>query len=119
MSITFAEHRQGYQGPLMFTWGKVIAVHSIGNYSIVEFAPRRASNVAKDDFDPSPQFHPFIKSPTTGQMEDTNRSYSSLDGALVGAIAYRTEWHNTGNANVGANSKASIYFGRMIGGYSK
>ena len=78
-----------------FVWGQVIAVHSVGEYDIVEYVPNQSTNVADEDYDPSPKFHSYIDS------RDTSHSYSSLDAALVGAIAIKRD---------GINTRADSYF---------
>jgi hypothetical protein len=82
-----------------FTWGRVLRVHEIGEYEIVEFEPRRAGNQREEDFDPSPRFHAFIDG------KDTHHSYNTLDRALAGVIAYKHD---------GVNTKAHTYFMRAI-----
>lgn len=90
-----------------FTWGKVVAIHEVGEYQIVEYVPNQSSNVSDADYaerlakHPT-SFHPYIKG------DDTSRSYHSLDEALVGVIAYRHD---------GLNSQAAGYFGKMIGAW--
>lgn len=83
-----------------FTWGNVRDIHRVGEYEIVEYDPRKASNVTDEEFDPSPSFHPFIDG------VDTCRSYKSLDAALVGVIARKHD---------GINTRADVYFLRGIG----
>ena len=74
-------------------------VHTLGQYDIIEYTPNQSSNVADEDYDPSPQFSPYIDGRSIGH------SYHSLDKALVGAIAYKLE---------GCNGRAASYFFRMV-----
>jgi hypothetical protein len=82
-----------------FTWGKIVQVHHIESYEIVE---------AKVEGDwettgplvgkPHNRFFPFVNG------KDTCMSTTDLDGALATAIAYRH----------GDVSGAAIYFMRML-----
>lgn len=72
-----------------YTWGKVIKIHCIGEYQIVE--------AIKDN---KSQWHGYIN------YLDTNVSYLSLDSALVGCIGIKYE---------GGNGKAAMYFNKMVG----
>jgi hypothetical protein len=85
--------------PQRFTLGEVLATHTVGEYAIVEYIPRRPANLWGENFDPAPLFHPFIA------RRDTNHSYRSLDAALVGCVAMKHE---------GPNTKADRYFMRAI-----
>lgn len=79
-----------------FTWGEVIRIHTIGEYDIVEFY-RWDEKGKADTTDIS--FHCYLNGKSVSQ------SWSSLDEALVGLIAYKHE---------GPNSKAATYFMRML-----
>ena len=82
-----------------FGWGQVICVHTVGEYDIIEYIPNQSSNVADEDYDSSPCFHPYVDGC------DISQSFHSLDQALVGAIAYKAE---------GPNGRAATYFFKMI-----
>ena len=73
-----------------YSWGKVIKVHCIGEYQIVESIGKRDGEV---------HWHGYIN------YRDTNTSYSSLDSALIGCIGIKYE---------GGNGKAAMYFCRMV-----
>lgn len=73
-----------------YTWGKVVKVHCIGEYQIVEAIGKRSGET---------QWHGYIN------YRDTNTSYSSLDYALVGCIGIKYE---------GGNGRAAMYFCRMV-----
>lgn len=74
-----------------FTWGRVLQIHEVGPYAIVEY---------DDEAHPgSLHFHIYVDG------RDTSHSAPSLDAALAAAIAYRRE---------GANSRAAMYFMRML-----
>ena len=73
-----------------YHWGKVLEIHCIGEYQIVE--------AIKDDG--KIHYHGYIN------YKDANTSYSSLDSALVGCIGRKHE---------GGNGKAVMYFYKMIG----
>lgn len=74
-----------------FTWGNVIKIHCIGEYQIVEYIDKR---------DKKTFYHGYIN------YNDINRSYLSLDSALIGCIGYKHE---------GGNGRAAMYFEKMIG----
>ena len=74
-----------------YHYGEVVAIHCIGGYQIVEYIDK----ISKDT-----HWHGYIN------YRDTDRSYSSLDSALIGCI---------GNKYEGGNGKAAMYFERMIG----
>ena len=71
-----------------YHWGEVIKIHCVGEYQIVE--------ASKDE---KVHYHGYIN------YNDINKSYYSLDSALVGCIGYKHE---------GGNGKAAMYFSRMI-----
>lgn len=72
-----------------YHWGKVLEIHCIGEYQIVEAIE-----------DNEIHWHGYIN------YKDTNTSYYSLDSALVGCIGRKHE---------GGNGKAAMYFCKMIG----
>lgn len=84
-----------------YVWGEAIAIHSIGEYSIVEYYP-----------------HEYVNSCSTGKINYSEKEYScyikgkslsisadSLDSAIVHCIAYKYD---------GANSRAANYFMKMV-----
>ena len=82
--------------------GEAVAVHTVGDYEIVEYHPRiseQSALIHKIDWDSS-LFSVYINGRRTGQ------GFSTLRSALVGAIAYEAE---------GPNHHADYYFLRMIG----
>jgi len=82
--------------------GQAVAVHTVGDYEIVEYHPRIAvdsqlvNEIDREHF----AYSVYIRGTSTG------RSFHTLDAALVGAIAYEYE---------GPNHRADYYFLRMIG----
>jgi hypothetical protein len=74
-----------------FSWGKVIKVHVIGEYQIIEYETKINKDI---------NFHPYIN------FCDIGHSYYTLDEALIGVIAYKYD---------GANSQAFYYVTRMLG----
>ena len=84
-----------------FPWGEVRQVHSIGDIEVVEFYGRQYEDgQTSPDVDRSVSlFHPYLNG------EDLNQSYDTLDGAVVGAIAFKYE---------GSDSRAAYYFWRMV-----
>jgi hypothetical protein len=85
-----------------YPWGLVITVHSIGEYDIIESYPNEYKNgrgTGEIDYNHK-QYHPYING------KDTNHSYYTLEGALIGAIAQKFD---------GLNSQAAMYFCKMVG----
>lgn len=73
-----------------FVWGEIKNVHLIDDYQIIEFYDR----------DDGKRYQSYVN------FKDTHCSYESLEEAIVGAISYKYD---------GCNSKADIYFWRMVG----
>ena len=73
-----------------FVWGNIISVHLIDDYQVIEF----------NDRDDVKRYQPYV------DFKDTHCSYESLEEAIVGAISYKYD---------GCNSRADIYFWRMVG----
>lgn len=83
-----------------YTWGKLVKIHEIGEYKVVEyFSYKYENNHRTDGYEETASFHPYIND------QDTNNSYESLDAALVGVIAYKQD---------GPNSQAARFFMKMI-----
>ena len=74
-----------------FSWGRVVKIHCIGEYQIVEYVDRR---------DHTTRYHGYIN------YTDASNSYSSLDAALVGCVGCKHE---------GRGGRAAMYFEKMIG----
>lgn len=72
-----------------WVWGGWIDVHTIGQYSIVEYKSKSNETL----------FHPYVNG------KDTNIGFDSMDEALTGAIAYKYE---------GPNCHAHKYFMRAL-----
>ncbi len=86
-----------------FTWGRLIKIHEIGEYSIVEFYPWITENSTVWSGTPDTTKKEF----TTYVMgKDCGRGFLSLDAAIVGCIAYKHD---------GINTRADYYFMKMIG----
>lgn len=85
-----------------YHWGEVIEVHSIGEYDIIEYYPKEYKNsCSTGNIDYShKQYHSYING------KDTCHSYYTLEGAIIGVIAYKFD---------GLNSQAAGYFCKMIG----
>lgn len=80
-----------------FVWGPVDKLHVIGKYTIVEYR-RDCSNMIQSEYWPEHGtvcFHPYIED------RDTNHSCSSLEEAIVLAIAIDRD---------GLNTRAHTYF---------
>lgn len=80
-----------------FTWGKLIRLHEISEYTIVEFCNK---HVGIGEYGVTElAFHGYV-----GE-EDTCRAYASLDAALVGCMSYKYD---------GPNSQAGKFFCKML-----
>ncbi len=85
-----------------FTWGELIKIHEIGEYSIVEYHEwkTKGSNVLVGDTDyTKTSYHHYVNG------WNCSRSTDSLDAALAGCIAYKHD---------GANSQAGTLFIKMV-----
>jgi hypothetical protein len=69
-----------------FVWGRIVKVHTVGEYQIIEYVDRHSNKN---------RFSGYIN------YDDLCRSYESLDAALAGVIAIKYE---------GLNGKADRYF---------
>lgn len=87
-----------------FPWGPIQQVHQISGIQIVEYLADNSTIANPSEHTYSehgqPRFHPYLDG------RDMGMSFTTLDNALVGAIAYRRE---------GPNSRAATYFNRMTG----
>jgi hypothetical protein len=97
-----------------FTWGDVRNIHYIGEYAIVEYDARRASNAPEDEWAPHICFHPYIWMQPRSAWHDMARSFLTLDSALIASVIYRREWFETGDVNVAANSRLHGYIMRLV-----
>lgn len=79
-----------------FVWGKVVKVHTVGEYQIAEYISKSS---VKDPEAGETEFHGYIG------WSDEHVSFYSLDEALVGLVARKYE---------GCNSRAADYFFRML-----
>lgn len=94
-----------------FAWGRVIDVHEIGPYSIVEYQAKIPDKytaeykpVSNRGYKTSHSFHAYVNG------RDTSHSWDSLDEALVFAISYRT---------VGPNAHVSEMFMASLEGMNR
>jgi hypothetical protein len=85
-----------------FTWGPVVAVHTIGPYDIVEFRPQIFDEKGfgtKEYEKEKTQFSIFVDG------KSTSSSCHSLDAAIIAAIAYR---------RLGCGNHATPFVCRML-----
>jgi len=89
-----------------FSWGEIITIHHIGEYSLVEFHPWVYINCCGTDQinEAETEFSCYING------YSISRSAESLDSALATCIAHKHD---------GGNSQAAVYFMKMIGKESK
>lgn len=88
---------------LPFTWGDVVAIHEVGPYAMVEYHPWVSVGVMVKTGVPDPDAVEFS---TYVDGRNCSHSYGTLDAALAGCIAYRSE---------GPNHHADAYFIRSLG----
>lgn len=63
-----------------FTWGRILTIHEVGRYTIVEFFPRI---IPSQNIDSSKtEFHVYVDG------KNTSISAGTFDQALVTAVAY-------------------------------
>ena len=89
-----------------FPFGEVQHVHSIAEYTIVEYARYVIRDVVADE---SPRFRAYVKAEMIRDPEGgeaTGVVFHDVDEALVAAIAFKYQ---------GTSSEAPLYFLRMIG----
>ena len=82
-----------------FTWGYLLAIHEIGEYSIVEYHPWENRGLVGCVNQTEKRYSGYLNGRSIGQ------SFESLDAALAGCIAYKHE---------GANHRADLYFMKML-----
>jgi hypothetical protein len=87
-----------------FTWGEVVAIHSVGAYAVVEHHPwMRTENRMVLTGQPDRQVTEF-QAYVDGK--DCSQTFGSLEAALAAAIADKAE---------GPNHRADIYFIKSLG----
>lgn len=108
-------------GPAPFTWGRVLKVHEVGPYSIVEYKENQAGNQSDADYaasEPNISFSIFIDGFTKANgwkgSRDVGHSYGSLDRALIACVVMANERRHRG-INAALNESATTYIMRMIG----
>jgi hypothetical protein len=88
--------------PVEFTWGTIIELHEVGEYTIAEYHPWKSDNgkiLMGEPDGKKTEFHGWVSG------EDTSHSWLSLDDALAGLISYKYEGHN---------GQAGYYFMKMV-----
>jgi len=78
-----------------FPWGTPVQAHTIGDYALVEFV---------DSDDGETAFCSYVQQ-SNGSMQDTHMHSTTLDQALIDAIAYKYD---------GVGSRANIYIERLL-----
>lgn len=79
-------------------WGKILKIHEIGEYQIVEFDSFELNSIPLETTGDI-RFHPFIN------HTDTCHTFKTLDEAIIFAIAKKNE---------GLNGNAHEYFWKMV-----
>jgi hypothetical protein len=81
--------------PERYVWGKIVKIHDIGEYSIIE-----SINTFGEQPTMETEYHPYINE------KNCMHGFTSMDAALAHAIAYKHD---------GCNTRADRYFLRGIG----
>ncbi len=90
-----------------FTWGRVIKIHEIGEYAIVEFieTPDEPDKV-DENYKPVISFFAYVPGAVLRwEGENDHTSYDSMDSALAACIAFKYEGHG---------HQADRYFMKML-----
>lgn len=103
-----------YDGPdVSHFWGGYVQdVFILGEYAIVQYMPKKASNAPKD-WKPTPMFTGYVRetpqrrniSYDKNGWKSTNHSFDSLEAATVHTFAYKV---------LGPNTQAGYLFMKMI-----
>ena len=69
-----------------YTWGKLVEIHEIGNYLIVEYKETKLSHGdfgsrLDGKYEDESSFHPYVNG------SDTNSGFDTLDRAIIHAVA--------------------------------
>jgi hypothetical protein len=84
-------------GKTKFPWGKVVKVHEVGEYQIIEYHGQIMKNgTGTGKYEPEK---------TTFHVYGESHSYDSLDKALIGAICLKHD---------GCNTRADYYIFNML-----
>lgn len=83
-----------------FPWGRVLALHDVGAFTIVEYEARPADN--NPDKTRYVKFHVYVAG------EDKHESFNTLEDALVGAVAYAL------NRNVNVARQAAHFATKIL-----
>lgn len=75
-----------------FPWGRITRYHTVGRYTVIEYV-ERAYNVGLSTQRESQRtlYHTYV------DERNTFSSYSTLEGAFIGAFAYRLLGPNEGH----------------------
>lgn len=93
-----------------FTWGKILKVHEIGEYEIIEYDEylveyAKYSSGQKINLSGNILYHPYLNG------KDLCCGFETLDEAIVYSISQKYEKN--------PNCQSHIYFNRMIGLYEQ
>lgn len=103
-----ADQKKGPK-PDRFPWGRILDVHVIGRYAMIEYQSARPGN-AQRGWKSERMFSGYLHQPESKRADsrgwmDIGQSFHSMDAALVGLVAYAAE---------GGNSQAARFFMKMI-----
>lgn len=85
-----------------WSWGPVDDIHTIGPYKIVEYREDMSRYTQRETWHRHGRtlYYPIVDG------EKTHRSYTTLDRALLGAVAVSAE---------GSSTRADVYMAKMLG----
>lgn len=90
-----------YKPEEIFLWGKIIQIHILGKYELIECHPW----ISRSKYDKEKvNFHGYIDG------KDVSMYWNSLEEAIVGLIAYNRD---------GSNSQAAHFFMKMTEPHKK
>ena len=70
-----------------FKWGKIVEIHNIGPYFIVEYKSRKFKNCAPTKYlEKESSFHPYFMTNKV-KLQDTSHSFDTLEEAMFHAMA--------------------------------
>lgn len=82
------------KGPLPkgFPWGRIVDVHVVGTYALIEYQSKRPGN-AEPDWKSQRMFSGYLHKPESKRADvrgwmDIGQSFHSLEAGLVGCIAW-------------------------------
>lgn len=104
-----AEQKKGPAPDRRFPWGRIVDVHVVGTYALIEYMSSKPGN-AEPGWKSERRFSGYLHKPESTRADargwmDIGQSFPSMEAGLAGVIAYAFD---------GCNSQAARYFMKMI-----